>query len=153
MHRFVQQKCFAVMMEAASKVTENVMEKTIVMMDYLENLVSSTHVLRCDTEPSQPRNNDLIGELTRFWDLESLGISSPEQSVHSQFINSISFQHGRYEVHLPWRDIHPVLPDNYETSSKRLTSLLNRLRQEPQVLLEYDAVIRIDRGDKTQNRL
>ena len=34
------------------------------------NLVSSTHVLRCATEPSQPRNNDLIGELKRFWVLD-----------------------------------------------------------------------------------
>ena len=112
------------------------------------NLVSSTHVLRCVAEPSQPPNNDLTGELKRFWDLESLGISSPEQSVHSQFIDSISFEHGRYEVHLPWRGVHPVLPDNYETSHKRLMSLLNCLRQEPQVLLEYDTVIRdqIERG-------
>ena len=30
------------------------------------NLVSSTHVLRCATEPSQPRNIDLVGELKRF---------------------------------------------------------------------------------------
>jgi len=112
------------------------------------NLASSAHVLGCAAEPSQPLNNDLTGGLKRFWDLESLGISSPEQSVHSQFIDSISFEHGRYEVHLPWRDVHPVLPDNYETSHKRLMSLLNRLRQEPQVLLEYDTVIRdhIERG-------
>lgn len=106
------------------------------------NLVSSTHVLRCATEPSQPQTDDLAGELKRFWDLESMGISSPEHSVHSQFIDSISFQHGRYEVHLPWRDTHPDLPDNYETSRKRLMSLLYRLRQEPNVFQEYDAVIR-----------
>ena len=64
-------------------------------------------------------------------------MSSPEQSVHSQFIDSISFKHGRYEIHLPWRYVR-----------KRLMSLLNRLRQEPQVLLEYDAMIRdqIERG-------
>ena len=112
------------------------------------NLVSSTHVLRCAAVPPQPLNKDLTGELKQFWDLESLGISSPEQSVHSQFIDSISFEHGRYEVHLPWTDVHPVLPDNCETSLKRLMSLLNRLRQEPQVLLEYDTVIRdhIERG-------
>lgn len=46
------------------------------------NLVSSTHVLRCATESSHPQNSDLIGELKRFWDLESLGISNSEQSVH-----------------------------------------------------------------------
>ena len=106
------------------------------------NLVSSTHVPRCATKPSQPLNNDLTEEFERFWDLESLRISSLKQSDHSHFIACISLQLGRYEVHLPWRNIHPVLPDNYETSHKRLMSLLNRLRREPQVLLEYDAVIR-----------
>ena len=106
------------------------------------NLVSSTHVPRCATKPSQPLNNDLTEEFERFWDLESLRISSLKQSDHSHFISCISLQLGRYEVHLPWRNIHPVLPDNYETSHKRLMSLLNRLRREPQVLLEYDAVIR-----------
>ena len=65
------------------------------------NLVSSSHVLRCAVDLSQPLNNDFTGEFRRFWDLESLGISSPEQSVYSQFIDRISFQLGRYEVHLP----------------------------------------------------
>lgn len=118
------------------------------MTDPSVNLVSSTHVLRCAAEPPQPLNNDLTGELKRFWDLESFGISSPEHTVQSQFIDRISFECGRYEVHLPWRDVHPVLPDNYETSYKCLMSLLNRLRQKPQVLLEYDTVMRdqIERG-------
>ena len=106
------------------------------------NLVSSTHVLRCASEPTHPENDDLIGELKRFWDLESLGISSSEQSVYSQFINTITFRRGRYEVHLPWKDTHPLLPDNYETSLKRLKNLLNRLKEDPNVLLEYDAVIK-----------
>ena len=123
-------------------------ESSMCVCDPSVNLVSSTRVLRCAAGQSQPLNNDLTGELKRFWDLESLGISSPEQSVHSQFIDSISFKHGRYEVHLPWKHVHPILPDNYETSHKRLMSLLNRLRQEPQVLLDYDAVIKdqIKRG-------
>ena len=110
--------------------------------DLSVNLVSGTNVLRCASEPTQPENNDLIGELKRFWDLESLGISSSEQSVYSQFINTISFRHGRYEVRQPWKDTHPILPDNYETSLKRLKNLLNRLKEEPNVLLEYNAVIR-----------
>ena len=110
------------------------------------NLVSSTHVPRCATKPSQPLNSDLTGEFERFCDLESLRISSLERSDHSHFIACISLQLGRYEVHLPWRNIHPVLPDNYETSHKRLMSLLNRLRRELQVLLDYDAVI----GDQVE---
>ena len=52
---------------------------------------------------------------------------------------------------------YPVLPENYmyKMCRKRLTSLLKRLRQEPQVLLEYDAVIRdqIEKGivEKSMN--
>ena len=106
------------------------------------NLVSSIHVLRCASEPTQPESNGLIGELKRFWDLGSLRISSSEQSVYNQFINTITFQCGRYEVHLPWKDAHPILPDNYETSLKRLQSLLHRHKDEPNVLLEHDVVIR-----------
>lgn len=104
--------------------------------------VNSTHVLRCASEPTQPENNGLTEELKRFWDLESLGISSSELSVYDQFINTITFQQGRYEVHLPWKYAHPILPDNYETSLKRLKSLLHRPKEEPHVLFEYDAVIR-----------
>ena len=95
------------------------------------NLVSRTHVLRCAAEPSQPLKFDLTGEFKRFGDLESLGISSPEQQFLNYFIDSISFQLGRYEIHLSWTNIQPVLPDNYETSHKRLISLLNCLRREP----------------------
>ena len=46
------------------------------------------------------------------------------------------------QVHLPCKKAHPFLPDNYETSCKRLKSFLNDLREEPQLLEEYDAVIR-----------
>ena len=62
---------------------------------------NSTHVLRCSSEPTQPENNGLIEELKRFWDLESLGILSSEQSVYNQVINTITLQQRRYEVHLP----------------------------------------------------
>ena len=43
---------------------------------------------------------------------------------------------------------HPILPDNYETSLKHESSLLDRLRQVPEVLRECDAVIRdqIEKG-------
>ena len=45
------------------------------------NFLSSTHVLRCATEPSQPQQGDLIGELKRFWDLETLGIARRVSSL------------------------------------------------------------------------
>ncbi len=42
---------------------------------------------------------------------------------------------------LPWKDLHPPLPDNHQLSVSRLHGLLRRLRQDPHVLEEYDLTI------------
>ena len=47
----------------------------------------------------------------------------------------------RYEVSLPWRDCHNPLPTNYDLSRRRLTGLLRRLKQSPDILKEYDSII------------
>ena len=43
---------------------------------------------------------------------------------------------------LPWREHHDVLPDNFDLSAGRLISTLKRLRKDPQLLAEYDHIIR-----------
>lgn len=48
----------------------------------------------------------------------------------------------RYEVSLPWKEMHPALPDNYSLRYSRLASLIRRLRKSPDVLREYDRVIK-----------
>ena len=48
----------------------------------------------------------------------------------------------RYEVCLPFKDEHPPLPDNYESSKRRLSALVHRLQQKPDVLKSYDDVIK-----------
>ena len=58
-----------------------------------------------------------------------------------EFQEKIQFKHGRYEVLLPWKEKHSVLPDNYELSLKRLKSLIRRLQQDPDILKEYHSVI------------
>ena len=40
-------------------------------------------------------------EVSRLWDLESLGIKSSDE-VHESFENEIEFSEGRYSVKLPW---------------------------------------------------
>ena len=64
--------------------------------------------------------------------------------LYEEFQEKISFTNERYEVHLPWKTPHPLLPDNYQYhfSRKRLENLLERLRHEPEVLREYDSVIK-----------
>ena len=58
-----------------------------------------------------------------------------------EFQEKIQFKHGRYEVLLPWKEKHSVLPDNYKLSLKRLKSLIRRLQQDPDILKEYHSVI------------
>lgn len=105
------------------------------------NLVS-THALKVDAYMQEESDRSLDRTLKTFWDLESLGIQEGEADVYQQFQKQISFKNGRYEVSLPWKEAHPALPTHYDLSLKRLTGLLRRLRQSPDVLQRYDAVIK-----------
>ena len=79
--------------------------------------------------------------LRAFWDLESLGFLDKEQSLYDQFKHNISFVDGRYEVPLPWRSSLLAISLNYTLCLKRLKSLLRWLRQDPDLLREYNATI------------
>ena len=86
------------------------------------------------------RNETLDGTLKTFWELESLGIKP--RTLYEEFQEQISFTNERYEVNLPCKRLHPLLPDNYQLSRKRLENRLERLRHEPEDLREYDSVIK-----------
>lgn len=100
----------------------------------------ATHTLRVDTQQSDTKSLD--DRLRSFWELESLGIHAPEKTQLEEFSSSVRFQDGRYEVALPWKEVHEPLSDNYQLSLRRLLGLLRRLRQTPSVLREYDDIIR-----------
>ena len=106
--------------------------------------VIATHVLKCEVavNPEKHSVETLDKTLQQFWELESLGIKPNESSVYDTFNQRISFDGQKYEVSLPWRESHPILHDNYQTSEKRLSSLLTRLKKEPGILREYDSVIK-----------
>lgn len=42
---------------------------------------------------------------------------------------------------LPWKESHNPLPNNYQLSYKRLWGLLQRLKQSPSVLQQYNSII------------
>ena len=84
----------------------------------MKSTVITTHTLHVGTPEYTMETLD--DTLWSFWDLKSLGIKDPEQSVFAEFEESIQFRDGRYEVSLPWKDPHPVLPDNYQLCLKRL---------------------------------
>ena len=102
------------------------------------NLIT-THVLRADA--LQPDSEPLDNALRSFWELESLGICGPEKTVHDEFVDTIAYKDGQYQVSLPWKEFHKPLPDHYQLSRKRLWGLMQRLRQNPTVLQEYNHII------------
>jgi len=73
-------------------------------------------------------------EISRLWDLESLGIKSQDNEVHESFENEIEFVGGSYSVKLPW--IH--------NSLSRMKGQRKRLKREPHILTEYGSIIRIN---------
>ena len=99
-----------------------------------------THTLRVDAMAQDVATLD--DRLKTFWELESFGVPESDRSVYDKFLETVQFKDGRYEVTLPWKDSHPVLPDNYQLSLHRLQGLLRRLRQDTNVLQEYDSVIK-----------
>ena len=103
------------------------------------NLVTA-HTLRIDGHLESVKN--LEDCLHSFWNLEALGVTDEADPLMKEFNDKISFKNGRYEVSLPWRDMHPPLPTNYQLSVRRLQGLYRRLRQDLRVLSEYDGIIR-----------
>ena len=100
--------------------------------EYSVNFVSQQ---KTDTSVS------LDSEVRKLWDLESIGIRVNDE-VHETFENEISFSDGKYSVKLPWRKGHDTLPSNYVHSLGRMQNQLRKLRKDPDVLAEYDAIIK-----------
>ena len=113
--------------------------------------ITISHVLKMETLPVEDNESDLNHRLHRFWDYETLGIkeNQAEPLVKDSLLeDKIHFVENKYEVSLPFKESHPVLHDNYQVSHGRLISLISRLRMNPQVLQQYDNVIKeqIDPG-------
>jgi hypothetical protein len=96
-----------------------------------------THALTVDTYPQS--DVPLEESLRAFWELESLGISTNDKSVYDDFCEHVKFEDGRS---LPWKQPRSDLPNNYHASVRRLNGLLKRLRQDAEVLDEYDRIIK-----------
>ena len=100
-----------------------------------------SHVLKVECAPQQDLS-DLDKKLQAFWELDSMGVRPEEDSVYSRFTQSVTLQQGCYCVRLQWKEPHPLLPDNFDLSKRRLFNLLKRLQSTPSILSQYDAIIR-----------
>ena len=83
---------------------------------------------------AQPTHLDDM--LTKFWDLESIGISHDQDSKNEDY-NLTSFQNkhiekreDQYVAKLPWKTDHPPLPTNYNNAYQRTRSLVRKLPVE-----------------------
>lgn len=87
-------------------------------------------------------NVSLKDELSKFWDYDTLGVKEREHEFLEDYLTKVKFNGDRYEVLLPFKEEHPVIPDNYLLARNRLTSSLKRLKSKPEILQQYDAVIK-----------
>ncbi|KAM7452178.1 hypothetical protein ABFA07_000364 [Porites harrisoni] len=98
---------------------------------------SWTHVLRTE---SKVIDDTLLGNLDRLWDLDSVRIRDKD-TVLEAFEKNLSFEDGNYLGHLPWKEQHGLLPDNFENCVAGLSSQLKHLRKVPEIFKEYDSII------------
>ena len=115
---------------------------------HLINLVAK-HLLRIDARRDEMdvHKMEFNKKLRTFWELESTGIKQEENPVLGTFKETITVRNQRYEVGLPRKEAHDLLPENRSFSQRRLQSL-KRLGQKPEKLEEYDRAIKdqLDKG-------
>lgn len=85
--------------------------------------------------------------LEDFWKIETIRIKespaiSDDDKAISEFNKSIQMVHERYQECWPRREKIPDLPDNYNLAYGRLSCVAKRLRENPEMLMAYDVVIK-----------
>ena len=80
-------------------------------------------------------------QISKFWELDSVGVIDGEQSVYDKFESSIKIENNRYEVNLPFKADCPLIEDNYATAVQRLKGLRKKLDRTPDTLQQYNGTI------------
>ena len=102
--------------------------------------LTAIHVLKGESRVIN--NDDLTSELKKFWDYESFGVHDDNATLYDKFVSEVEFVEGRYQVRLPFKEDHDLLPDNFSLCKSRLVSLLRHLSVKPDVSRQYNDVIR-----------
>ena len=118
----------------------------LVLDSYPQRLTVSDIELQ---EGSTQKELDLHTAVKDFWKHEAMGIEEIVESVASEAVHKsnecdIKLKKKRYEVSLPWRsDVSSeCLSDTYQMCLKHLGSLRNRLKQDHDLLNEYDSSLK-----------
>ncbi|XP_057292350.1 uncharacterized protein LOC130615087 [Hydractinia symbiolongicarpus] len=84
--------------------------------------------------------------LKKFWQVEDINEVDTTFNI-GKFSEKIDFDGERYSVPLPWKQDHEQIPDNFQNSRNRLTSVFRRLKAEPELLQQYDDIIKQQKRD------
>ena len=89
-------------------------------------------------------HEDLNEVLSKFWTTDSIGITDDADVVKGEFLTDIRYKEdeSRYEVSLPWKEGCQIESNGYSQCVKRLDHVFSRLKGEPELLKEYDNVIK-----------
>ena len=64
-----------------------------------------------------------------------------DDQVLENFQKMKRYEDNTYFVTRPWKDLNPLLADNYQLASGRLKSILGRLQKNPQLFQSYATII------------
>ena len=101
--------------------------------------------LKIGVEPTDEISLD--DQMKQMWTLDAIGIKDNELTKEEaesiqEFDKGISFENNRYVTRLPWRRNHAPLPTNLFLAKNRLISNLKSLRKTPELLQQYDSLIK-----------
>ena len=94
------------------------------------------------------KNVELNKNLQLFWAEKSMSIPSSDSDittdVNKHFRGELKFdmKESRYEVKLPFKEEHDLLPDNYTHCVQRLDGLKKKLAKGPELLKLYNEIIK-----------
>ena len=105
------------------------------------NNIVSTHFLKVEAEILEKTfvtHNDIKScfETDSFWKNQV-----DDDEILEKFKRDTIFENDHYEVKLPFKEIHDDIGDNYVTSKCRLKSLMNKFKNNDELLIEYDRII------------
>ncbi|XP_057310540.1 uncharacterized protein LOC130648504 [Hydractinia symbiolongicarpus] len=84
--------------------------------------------------------------LKKFWQVEDINEVDTTFTI-GKFSEKIDFDGERYSVPLPWKQDHEQIPDNFQNSRNRLTSVFRRLKAKAELLQQYDDIIKQQKCD------
>jgi len=112
-------------------------------------MILAAPTAKSNGEPETAMFLQAENSIKTLFELEAVGLRDVEQkdaemeeSTLKSFYESVRRVDDRYEVSWPWAHYPPPLPENFGLALGRLRSLQRKLRGRPELLAEYDRIIR-----------